>query len=106
MNFWFDHYNYLLPITTHADLSYPGTKQDGGWSTWYPLTSCLRVNTDEGDFGEQLEEWKGKENWVRVEGTEKKEDLPSLKDLSLANRDKRNHFWTAQLRVRYCTEKL
>ena len=104
MKFWFDHYNYLLPVLAHADLSHPGDKQDGGWSTWYPLAPCLRVDTDEEGFEEQLEEWKGKENWVREE--ERVDHLPSVADLSLANRGRSNHFWTAQLRVRYCTEKL
>jgi len=108
-SFWYDHYHYLEPIIDEADASYPGNKVDGGWSTWYPLAPCLYMSDQEEDREEmvkKLKKYKKKENWVRPVRNASEERYLKVFDLSYANKHRDNHFWMAQLRIRYCTEKL
>ena len=57
-------------------------------------------------FRNNLTKLQEQENWKRPEGKKRRSDLPTLLSLSYKNEKRTNHKWTAQLRVRYCTEEL
>ena len=61
---------------------------------------------DREEMVKKLKKYKKKENWVRPVRNASEERYLKVFDLSYANKHRDNHFWMAQLRIRYCTEKL
>ena len=111
MNLWFDHYNYLNPILERADQGYPGNHTDGGWSFWYPLTTCMTLRYTD-DSAEEVGKYRKMENWHKSKNRrdfpKKRGDSPLVSDLAYTNKYFKSGLavWMAQLRVRYCTEQM